>query len=92
MSASGGGVCIQWGGGLHREGDGQTPSPEIHGILQDTGKRAGGTHPTGMHSCLQNIFSWLSPFTVSSAVYMPLAPLSTVGKEKQSVIVNSCPR
>ena len=98
---AGRGVCIGKGGsassgegGLHR-GGGQTPPPrsrhpEIHGILRDIGKWAGGTHPTGMHSCLQNIFSWLSQFTVSSAIYMPLAHLSTVGKEKQSVIVSSC--
>ena len=44
-SASGGeGVCIQGEGGLHPEGVGQTPP---------TGTRkAAGTHPNGMFSCL----------------------------------------
>ena len=38
------GVCIRGGGGA----DPTTPSPRYMGY----GQRAGGTHPTGMHSCL----------------------------------------
>ena len=34
-------------GGLQPEGVGQTPPPNTTGY----GQRAGGTHPTGMHSC-----------------------------------------
>ena len=37
-------VCIEGGGGLHPGVVGQTPP--------GYGQRAGGTHPTGMHSCL----------------------------------------
>ena len=47
----GGGVCIQ--GGLHPVGGGcawglgRPPQSDTTGY----GQRAGGTHPTGMHSC-----------------------------------------
>ena len=53
------GVCIQWGGGgggsasrwkrdLHPGGLGRPPPPSD---TMGYGQQAGGTHPTGMHSC-----------------------------------------
>ena len=48
---SGGMVCIQ-GGLLPGGGGGETPSPRDTWDTMGYGKQAGGTHPTGMHSCL----------------------------------------
>ena len=42
------GVCLQ--GGLHPGGLGKSPPSDTTGY----GPRVGGTHPTGMHSCLAN--------------------------------------
>ena len=58
-----GGVCVvggcAWQGGMHAT---HTPPP----TLRDTvGQCAGGTHPTGMHSCFKGFFkckkSWVCP-------------------------------
>ena len=51
------GICIQGGlhpGGLHRGGGDLHPGGGVGQTPSDTtgyGQRAGGTHPTGMHSC-----------------------------------------
>ena len=51
---SGGGACMA--GGMHVVGEGG-----VYGggwcVLGKTAIAAGGTHPTGMHSCFQNILS-----------------------------------
>ena len=55
-ASRGSGVCIQGWGGLHPGGLGRPP--------WDTtgyGQKAGGTHPTGMHSslCLAKTNTWI---------------------------------
>ena len=49
----GGGPCAQRGvclGGLHAGGLGETPPTSTA-----YGQQAGGIHPTGMHSCFENV-------------------------------------
>ena len=43
----GGGSASRWKRGLHPGGIGRTPPSDTMGY----GQQAGGTHPTGMHSC-----------------------------------------
>ena len=38
---------------------GPTPSPKSD--TMGSGQRAGGTHPTGMHSCLNFVFTKMGP-------------------------------
>ena len=47
------GRSLYQGGGLH-PGGAQTPPPPSN--TTGYGQRAGSTHPTGMHSCLLNVF------------------------------------
>ena len=59
-SVNGGGGCLHPGevciekGGLHR-GGGMGRPPTLH--TMGYGQRAGGTHPTGMHSCHERVYS-----------------------------------
>ena len=94
------GVCIQGSGlhpgaGLHpgrsaSRGVGQTPPPPPppQSDTKGYGQRAGGTHPTWMHSCLQRIFTcdsygrlnqlfcrWINQSTVSTHFFLTLPSL-----------------
>ena len=51
-SAFGGGSVFN--GGLYRGKVGQIPY--LHRIRKGYGRRVGGTHPTGMHSCLGIVY------------------------------------
>ena len=64
----GGGVCL---GGLHRgKGYWADPPPSPH--IGYYGIRAGGRHPTGMHSCCNHIYSNVI-YNVLTAVFRDVA-------------------
>ena len=56
-----------WPGGLQAHTQGGSPSPHLVGVFQHvlrqtplTATAAGGTHPTGMHSCVIFVYSIVS--------------------------------
>ena len=82
-----GGVCIQWGGsasrgrGLHPGSWANSPGlptgvwadPPLRDTWDTTGygQQAGGTHPTGMYSCFQDMIKKQS-FNLTKLFFMQL--------------------
>ena len=74
------GVCLSKGGGAHPP-PGQTPSPP-----PEMAAAADGTHPTGMHSCFENVSTQvlLSGSAISLGMGLLFGSLSAVGAYQMS--------